>query len=44
MLTKTTPLEKLDRKLFAKGIVPAVSVNRLPHEALLECQHALAKA
>lgn len=25
MLMKTTPLEKLDRKLFAKGVVPAVS-------------------
>lgn len=25
ILTKTTPLEKLDRKLFAKGVVPAVS-------------------
>ena len=24
ILTKTTPLDKLDRKLFAKGIVPAV--------------------
>ena len=25
ILTKTTPVEKLDRKLFAKGVVPAVS-------------------
>lgn len=25
MLTKTTPLDKLDRKLFAKGVIPAVS-------------------
>ena len=24
ILTKTTPLDKLDRKLFAKGVVPAV--------------------
>ena len=24
ILTKSTPLEKLDRKLFAKGVVPAV--------------------
>ena len=24
MLTKDTPLEKLDRKLFAKGVVPVV--------------------
>ena len=26
MLIKTAPLEKLDRKLFAKGVVPAVSL------------------
>ena len=25
ILTKTIPVEKLDRKLFAKGVVPAVS-------------------
>ena len=30
LLTKTTPLEKLDRKLFAKGVVPAVSPTSLP--------------
>ncbi len=27
ILTKTTPVEKLDRKLFAKGVVPVVSHN-----------------
>lgn len=30
LLTKTTPLEKLDRKLFAKGVVPAVSPASMP--------------
>ena len=32
ILTKTTPVEKLDRKLFAKGVVPAVS--RIGHSCV----------
>lgn len=31
MLIKTTPLEKLDRKLFGKGVVPAVSAPACVH-------------
>lgn len=31
MLIKTTPLEQLDRKLFAKGVVPAVSPSYVHH-------------
>lgn len=36
ILTKTTPLEKLDRKLFAKGVVPAV---RHPQHVPCDPQH-----
>ena len=44
ILTKTTPMEKLDRKLFAKGVVPAVrQLQHVPFRVptLRSSQHSL---